>query len=108
MPSGIDTISLVIADTQLDHKLDKVINEIKRECNPDMVEVSPNMASVATVGLGIACIPGIAAKLFIALAKANINVRMINQGSSEINIIVGVENQDFEKAICAIYEEFVE
>ncbi len=52
--------------------------------------------------------PGIAAKLFTALAKANINVRLIDQGSSEINIIVSVENQDFEKAICAIYEEFVE
>ncbi len=108
MPSGIDTISLVIADTQLDHKLDKVINEIKRECNPDTVEVSPNMALIATVGLGMAYTPGIAAKLFTALSKANINIRMIDQGSSEINIIIGVENQDFEKAVCAIYEGFVE
>jgi aspartate kinase len=108
MPSGIDTISLVIADTQLDQKLDKVMNEIKRECNPDTIEVSPNMALVATVGLGMAYTPGIAAKLFTALADAHINIRMIDQGSSEINIIVGVENQDFEKAVCAIYEGFVE
>jgi len=107
MPSGIDTISLVIADTQLDHKLDKVINEIKRECNPDTIEASPNMALVATVGLGMAYTPGVAAKLFAALSRANINIRMIDQGSSEINIIVGVENQNFEKAVCAIYEEFV-
>ncbi|HBF36875.1 MAG TPA: aspartate kinase, partial [Firmicutes bacterium] len=107
MPSGIDTISLVIADTELNQKLDKVMNEIKRECNPDAIEVSPDMALVATVGLGMADTPGMAAKLFTALSKANINVRMIDQGSSEINIIVGVENQDFKKAVCAIYEEFV-
>lgn len=107
MPSGIDTISLVIADTQLDHKLDKVIDEIKRECQPDTIEVSPNMALIATVGLGMAYTPGVAAKLFTALAESNVNVRMIDQGSSEINIIVGVENDQFEKAVCAIYEAFV-
>lgn len=108
MPSGIDTISLVIADTQLDHTLDKVMNEIKCECAPDTIEVSPNMALIATVGLGMAYTPGVAAKLFTALSKANVNIRMIDQGSSEINIIVGVANQDFEKAVCAIYEAFVE
>ena len=66
------------------------------------------MALISTVGLGMAYTPGVAAKLFTALSKANINIRMIDQGSSEINIIIGVENQDFEKAVCAIYEGIVE
>jgi aspartate kinase len=107
MPSGIDTISLVIADRQLGRKLDKVIQEIKAECAPDSVELFPNMALVATVGRGMAHTPGIAAKLFTALGKDGINVRMIDQGSSEINIIVGVENEDLERAVRAIYGAFV-
>jgi aspartate kinase len=107
MPSGIDTISLVISDQQLDKKLDKVIQEIKSGCAPDSVEVFPNMALVATVGRGMAHTPGIAAKLFTALANEKTNVRMIDQGSSEINIIVGVENEDFERSVRAIYSAFV-
>ena len=107
MPSGIDTISLVISDQQLDKKLDKVIQEIKAECAPDSVEVFPNMALVATVGRGMAHTPGIAAKLFTALGNEKTNVRMIDQGSSEINIIVGVENEDLERAVRAIYSAFV-
>jgi len=107
MPSGIDTISLVIADSYLEGKLEKVLREIKMECEPDSVEVYPNMALIATVGRGMAYTPGIAGRLFSALGKNNINVRMIDQGSSEINIIVGVETEDFEAAIRAIYEEFV-
>jgi aspartate kinase len=107
MPSGIDTISLVVADSQLNSKLDKVVEEIKQQCKPDSIEISPNMALIATVGRGMAFTPGIAAKLFGALAAANINVRMIDQGSSEINIIVGVETTDFEAAVKAIYNAFV-
>ncbi|RKX98296.1 MAG: aspartate kinase, partial [Spirochaetes bacterium] len=82
------------------------LREIKMECEPDSVEVYPNMALIATVGRGMAYTPGIAGRLFSALGKNNINVRMIDQGSSEINIIVGVETEDFEAAIRAIYEEF--
>jgi aspartate kinase len=107
MPSGIDTISVVIADSQLEGKLDKVTQEIKAECNPNSIEVFPNMALIATVGRGMAYTPGIAAKLFTALGNKKINVRMIDQGSSEINIIVGVETNDFEAAVRAIYEAFV-
>lgn len=107
MPSGIDTISLVIADSELEGKLDKVIMEIKSECNPDTVEVYPNMALIATVGRGMAYTPGIAGRLFSALGNEGINVRMIDQGSSEINIIIGVEIEDFERAIRAIYKAFV-
>jgi aspartate kinase len=107
MPSGIDTLSMVIADSQLESKLDKVVQEIETECQPDAVEVYPNMALIATVGRGMAYTPGIAAKLFSALGEAGINVRMIDQGSSEINIIVGVENDDFERALRTIYHTFV-
>lgn len=106
-PSGIDTMSVVIADDQLKGKLDKVIEDIRVECRPDSIEVSPHMALIATVGRGMAHVPGTAAKVFVALADAGINVRMIDQGSSEINIIVGVETTDFEKAVRAIYNAFV-
>ena len=107
MPSGIDTLSMVIADTELENKLESVVQEIKTECRPDAVGVYPNMALIATVGRGMAYTPGIASKLFTALSNKKINVRMIDQGSSEINIIVGVENEDFENALRAIYEAFV-
>lgn len=107
MPAGIDSVSLVIADSQINNKLDDVIHDIKRQCNPDSIEVLPNMALVATVGQGMSQSRGIAAKVFDALAKNDINIRMINQGSSEINIIVGVENNAFEKAIRSIYEVFI-
>lgn len=107
MPSGIDTISLVIADSQLNNKLDQVLTDIERVCQPDSIEVFHDIALIATVGLGMAYTPGIAAKLFTALAQGGINVRMIDQGSSEINIIVGVENKDFEEAMRRIYYAFV-
>lgn len=106
MPSGIDTLSLVIADSELKDKQDKIIEEIKRQCNPDSVDVNPNMALIATVGRGMAYSPGIAAKIFDSLASEKINVRMIDQGSSEINILVGVETADFEKTIKSIYKAF--
>jgi aspartate kinase len=106
MPSGIDTISVVIADSQLKGKLKKVIEDIRIVCKPDAVEVFPNMAVIATVGRGMAHTPGMAARLFSALAEARINIRMIDQGSSELNIIVGVEADDFDNAVRAIYKSF--
>ena len=106
-PSGIDTMSVVIEDSQLAGKTDQVIEEIQRRCQPDSVEVQPGMALLATVGRGMAATPGIAAKITAALADAKVNIRMIDQGSSEINIIVGVETKDFEKAVKAIYEAFM-
>jgi len=108
MPSGIDTMSVVVADSQLDGKLDKVLEEIQQECHPDMLDAFPHMALIATVGRGMTHTPGSAAKLFGALADARVNIRMIDQGSSEINIIVGVETADFEKAVRAIYNTFVQ
>jgi len=108
MPSGIDSISLVIADNQLDGKLDGIIEDINQQLKPDSVEVTSNMALIATVGHGMARTPGISGRLFGALGKENINVRMIAQGSSEMNIIIGVENEDFERAIQTIYYAFVD
>lgn len=108
IPSGIDTLSIVITDYQIENKLDKLIQEIQQQCSPDALEVYPNMALIATVGQGMSYTPGMAAKLFTALADANINIRMIDQGSSEINIIVGIETRDFEKGVQAIYNAFVE
>ncbi|MCC6679625.1 MAG: aspartate kinase [Phycisphaeraceae bacterium] len=107
LPSGIDTMSVVIADKQLEGKLDGLLEDIQRECEPDSLEVAANMALIATVGRGMARTPGMASRLFGALASAGVNVRMIDQGSSELNIIVGVEADDFEKAVSAIYHAFV-
>jgi aspartate kinase len=108
MPSGIDTMSLVIADSQIDGKLDTLLDELRQECKPDALEVVPNVALIATVGRGMAHRPGMAARLFDALAQGKINIRMIDQGSSELNIIVGVEANDFADAVRAIYAAFVD
>lgn len=106
MPSGIDTVCVVISDSELKNKKDRIVEEIKRSCNPDSILVHPNMALIATVGKGMAKHKGVASKVFSALTDADVNIRMIDQGSSEINILVGVENEDFEKGIKAIYTAF--
>lgn len=106
MPSGIDSVCLVIEDTQLGDKLDSILEDIRKQCNPDSLEVHPNMALIATVGKGMSKTKGISSKVFKGLADADVNIRMINQGSSEINITVGVENDEFEKALRGIYKAF--
>ena len=106
VPSGIDTMSLVVADAKLREHLEAVLRGIRRDCNPKTVELQSNMALIATVGKGMVRNIGTAAKLFNALYEAGVNVRMIDQGSSEMNIIVGVESGDFEAAVRAIYNAF--
>ncbi len=107
VPSGIDTMSLVIESCALeDGKLDKILTGIKSEVKPDVLRVIENIALIATVGHGMSSSVGTSARLFGAIAGANINVKMIDQGSSEINIVVGVSNDDYEKCIKAIYKEF--
>lgn len=108
VPSGIDTVSIVIATKALDGILDDIVEDIYKKLSADTVEVHQNMALIATVGHGMTRTRGVAAKLFTALAERGVNIRMIDQGSSEMNIIVGVENEDFETAIKAIYSAFVE
>lgn len=107
MPSGIDSISLVVSDAELAGKVDAVLADIRGDLAPDILYVNPHMALIATVGLGMAHTPGMASRLFTALADAGINVRMIDQGSSELNIIIGVENEEYERTICTIYEAFL-
>jgi aspartate kinase len=107
LPSGIDTMSLVVSDGQLDGKVDDIVDGLRAEVQPDAIDVTPQMALIATVGRGMSHIPGMAAKLFGSLANAGVNIRMIDQGSSELNIIVGVHADDFEKAMRAIYGAFV-
>ena len=103
MPTGIDTLSVVVANSQIEGKLDRVLKKLQLACNPDSIEVFSDMALIATVGHGMIRRVGISAKLFSALADAGVNVRLIDQGSSELNIIVGVQNDDFEVAMRAIY-----
>jgi len=107
MPSGIDSISLVVSDAELAGKADTVLSDIEADLAPDNVYMNPHMSLIATVGLGMARTPGMASRLFTALSKAGINVRMIDQGSSELNIIIGVENEEYEKTIRVIYEAFL-
>ncbi len=107
MPSGIDTLSVVVAARDIQDKMERILAEIRTECQPDSVSVSQGLALIATVGRGMAYTPGIASRIFGALGEAAVNIRMLDQGSSEINIIVGVSNEDFERAVTAIYEAFV-
>ena len=108
LPSGIDTLSIVLESEQLKGGvLNEMVNEIRENVNPDYVHVIENISLIATVGHGMAMRSGTAATLFNALAKENINIRMIDQGSSELNIIIGVSNSDYEKCISAIYNAFI-
>jgi len=107
LPSGIDTVSIVISDDDVNGRLPELVEDIKNNLKPDSIDVSENMSLIATVGCGMASRRGVSAMLFTALAGAGVNIRMIDQGSSEMNIIVGVENKDFEASIRAIYGAFV-
>ena len=107
VPSGIDTMSFVISENELEDKLEKVIDGIRKNVSVDNITVYKDMALIATVGHGMAKRTGTSATLFNALVEANVNVRMIDQGSSELNIIVGVDNADYANAIKAIYKGFV-
>ncbi|MDL2225695.1 aspartate kinase [Eubacteriales bacterium OttesenSCG-928-M02] len=106
MPTGIDTLSVIVTDGQLEGKLDRVIKKIYQDADPDRVDVEENLALIATVGHGMIRRVGVSAQLFSALAEAGVNIRMIDQGSSELNIIVGVAEEDFETAVNAIYKGF--
>jgi aspartate kinase len=108
LPSGIDTVSVIVDNQYLEGILEDILEDFNRKLSPDNLDVSSDMALIATVGCGMSHKLGVSARLFGALFAAGVNVRMIDQGSSEMNIIVGVENADFETAIKAIYSAFVE
>jgi len=107
-PTSIDTMSVVIRADFLEGREDQVVLDIKNILNPDRIEVLHDLALIATVGEGMSNKIGMAGKLFAALGEAGVNIRMIDQGASEINIIIGVIGADFEKAMQSIYSAFVE
>lgn len=107
MPSGIDTISIIVRSANISGMERTVLERLTNALQPETINLQVDMAMICTVGSAMAHTPGVAGKLFGALADAKINVSMINQGSSEINIVVGVANDDFENAIRAIYSAFV-
>ena len=107
MPSGIDTMSVLVHQDEFQEREQSVLAGIQRAVHPDIVTLESDLAVIAVVGRGMKAMRGTAARIFAALAHAKINVKMIDQGSSELNIIIGVSDGDFENAIRAIYNMFV-
>jgi aspartate kinase len=107
MPTGIDTMSVIVATADIEPIKDKIISSLNRTLKPDSVTVDDGLALVAVVGRGMVKAKGTAARVFSAVSNAGVNIRMIDQGSSELNIILGVEERDFEDTLKAIYSEFV-
>lgn len=108
VPSGIDTMTVFVHQDEFINKEQKVVSAIHRLADPDTIDIESDLALIAVVGRGMRSTRGTAGRIFSALAHANVNVRMIDQGSSELNIIIGVSDEDFENAIRAIYKIFVE
>lgn len=107
MPSGIDTMTIIVHQDEFIEKEQSVVAEINRLTHPDSIDIESDLALIAVVGRGMKSSKGTSGRIFSALAHANVNVKMIDQGSSELNIIIGVKNEDFENAIRAIYNIFV-
>ncbi len=107
LPSGIDNMSVVVASDALEGKRDKILATLNRAVHADSVSIEDGLALIAVVGVGMVKYRGAAARVFNAISNAGINIRMIDQGSSELSIIVGVEERDFNNALNAIYSEFV-
>ena len=107
VPSGIDTMTVFVHHPEFEGKEQAVISAIHRYAKPDSIELESDLALIAVVGRGMKSTRGTAGRIFSALAHANVNVKMIDQGSSELNIIIGVSNSDVETAIKAIYDIFV-
>lgn len=107
MPSGIDTMTIFVDQKDFEEKEQHIVAGINREVQPDSIDLEGDLALIAVVGRGMRATRGTAGRIFSALAHAKVNVKMIDQGSSELNIIIGVSNADFEAAIKAIYDIFV-
>lgn len=107
VPSGIDTMTVFVHQDEFIDKEQKVVSAIHRLADPDSVDIESDLALIAVVGRGMKSTRGTAGRIFSALAHANVNVKMIDQGSSELNVIIGVADNDFEDAIKAIYDIFV-
>lgn len=107
MPSGIDTMSIIVHKDEFEAREQAIIKELETTCSPDKVEIDRDVALLAVVGRGMRAQRGTAARIFAALAHAKVNVKMIDQGSSELNVIVGVTCEDFEASVKAVYDIFV-
>ena len=108
MPSGIDTLNVMVHQSEFVDKEQNILSGISKAVNPDSIDIQSDLALIAVVGRCMKSQRGTVGRIFAALAHANVNVRMIDQGSSEQNVIIGVANEDFETAIKAIYTIFVE
>ena len=106
MPCGIDNLTVVLNDADIKGKMDQLYHEIRTELKPDTVEIASSIALIATVGHGMARTLGVAARLFTALSEAGVSSRIIDQSPKEMNLIVGVDQRDFETAVRAIYRAF--
>lgn len=107
VPNGIDNVSVVLPTQAIEKDLYTIMAEIQREAEPDTLDVHHHIAVVAAVGRKMAFRPGISGKIFAALGESGINIRMINQGPDELNIIFGVDNKDFKQAIRVLYNSFI-
>ncbi len=107
IPSGIDTASVVVATEPFDKVRYDILSELQRSVEPDSINVTDNIAVIAVVGRKMAKKPGISGKLFRALGENNINIRMISQGTDELNIIVGIDDKEFDRAINVLYTSFI-
>ena len=107
LPSGIDTMSVIVSTAQIEDHREKIIQAVTRRTKPDSVTLEDGLALVAVVGRGMVKARGTAARVFNAVSNAGVNIKMIDQGSCELNIIVGVDENDFETTLKAIYDEFV-
>ena len=106
MPSGIDTLTVLVHQDEFQHKEQAVLANLHRAVRPDAVEMESDLSLIAVVGRGMRAQKGTAATVFKALAAVDVNIKMIDQGSSELNIIIGVNNDDFEESIRTIYAAF--
>ena len=106
-PSGIDTVSLVVSAESVSSCLYALVGEVQKALSPDGIQITDGISVVAAVGRKMAYKPGSSGRLFAALGKSGINIRMISQGPEELNIIVGVNDDDFEKTVRVLYHSFV-
>ena len=106
-PTGIDTISVIVNGFAFESRRDEILRDIKTILNPDYVTIEKGLSMIAVVGHGMVSVKGMAAKIFMSLANAGINIRMIDQGSDELNIIIGVDDSDYEKALNSLYNSMI-
>ena len=107
LPSGIDTMSVIVNSTCIEGREKEIMDKLMKAVTPDSLEIESGIALIAVVGRGMIKNIGTSGRVFTALSNAGINIRMIDQGSSELNIIIGVDEHDFKKAIKVIYDEFL-